>query len=123
MSDYYLDVIKRVADLPLFAQPATPPAQAHSATSKAAADGIKLLAAGLRGRVLSFIDGRGAEGATDEEIAQGTGLNPSTARPRRVELATRGLIVKEGTRKTASGRAADVWKVTRKEGHSVKKPD
>ena len=113
MSDYYLDVIKRVADLPLFAQPATPPAQAHSATSKAAADGIKILAAGLRGRVLSFIDSCGERGATDEEISQATGINPSTARPRRVELATRGLITKNGTRKTASGRMADVWAVTR----------
>jgi hypothetical protein len=100
--------------LPLFA--AKPPAQVHSATSRAAADGIKLLAAGLRGRVLSYIDSRGAEGATDEEIATGTGINPSTARPRRVELANRGLVVKAGTRKTASGRSADVWTVTTRKG-------
>ena len=120
MSDYYLDTIRRVADLPLF-KAATPPAQKHSATSKAAADGIKLLAAGLRGKVLSFIDSRGEAGATDEEIAQGTGINPSTARPRRVELATRGLIVKSGTRKTASGRTADVWKVTLKEEQNGRK--
>jgi hypothetical protein len=98
--------------LPLFAAPA----QRHSATSKAAADGIKLLAAGLRGKVLSFIDSRGEAGATDEEISVGTGINPSTARPRRVELATRGLIVKSGTRRTASGRMADVWMVSTKGG-------
>jgi hypothetical protein len=100
------------ADLPLF-KAATPPAQKHSATSKAAADGIKLLAAGLRGKVLSFIDSRGAEGATDEEISRATGINPSTARPRRVELVARGLIEKSGTRKTASGRRADVWVISR----------
>ena len=95
--------------LPLFAAAA----QRHSDTSKAAAADIAPAAGTLRAQVLAFIDSRGAKGATDEEIAQGTGINPSTARPRRVELATRGLIVKAGTRKTASGRMADVWIVSK----------
>jgi hypothetical protein len=34
-------------------------------------------------------------------------------RPRRIELARRGMIVESGsTRRTASGRMAVVWKVT-----------
>ena len=96
--------------LPLFAAAA----QRHSVTSKAAAADIAPAAGTLRAQVLAFIAARGAAGATDEEIATGLGMNPSTARPRRIELAARGLVVKEGTRKTASGRAADVWIVSTK---------
>lgn len=108
MSDYYLDTIRRVADLPLFAA-AKPPAQAHSATSKAAAADIAPSAGTLRARVLAFIQARGAEGATDEEIATGLGMAGNTARPRRVELVRGGFIEARGRRKTASGKSADVW--------------
>lgn len=108
MSDYYLDTIRRVADLPLFAA-AKPPAQAHSETSRQAAVAIAPTSGTLRAKVLAFIQTRGAAGATDEEIAQALGLNPSTARPRRIELVRGGFIEKRGTRKTSSGRAADVW--------------
>jgi hypothetical protein len=38
------------------------------------------------------------------------GMNPSTQRPRRIELERRGLVVKDGTRKTSSGRMAVVWR-------------
>ena len=50
-------------------------------------------------------------GLNDEEIATVTGLAPNTARPRRVELATKGLIESAGTRPTKSGRQAAVWTV------------
>ena len=107
MSDYYRDP---VATMPLFA----PRAQAvnGSTTSAQAADSLdaKTLNA-LQRRVLEFVRDR-PDGATDEEIAAGLGLNPSTARPRRIELARRGLIVEAGVRKTASKRAAVVWKAT-----------
>lgn len=109
MSDYWPDVASRVADLPLFSQPA--PSVRGSVTSAAAADsldGTTLNA--LQRRVLEFLRSR-PEGATDEEIIRGTGLNPSTARPRRIELARRGLVVEAGTRRTASGRSASVWRV------------
>lgn len=112
MSDYWLDTAKRVADLPLFAA-ARPPAQAASPTSKAAAAEIAPSAGTLRARVLGFIQGRGAAGATDEEIAAGLGMNPSTARPRRIELAKAGLIVSSGVRETSSGRSAAVWRCAR----------
>lgn len=108
MSDYYLDTARRLADLPLFAA-AKPPAQAHSETSRQAAVAIAPTSGTLRAKVLAFIQTRGAAGATDEEIATALGLNPSTARPRRIELVRGGFIEKRGTRKTSSGRAADVW--------------
>lgn len=109
MSDYWPDVASRVADLPLFSRPA--PSVRGSVTSAAAADsldGTTLNA--LQRRVLEFLRAR-PEGATDEEIIAGTGLNPSTARPRRIELARRGLVVEAGTRRTSSGRSASVWRV------------
>lgn len=92
--------------LPLFAAPA----QRHSATSVAAAaslDDATLNA--MQRRVLEFLRSR-PEGATDEEIARGLAMNPSTARPRRIELADRGMIVEAGTRPTSSRRKATVWR-------------
>lgn len=87
------------------------PSVRGSTTSAQAADSLdsKTLNA-LQWRVLLFIQGR-PEGVTDEQIANGLGLNPSTARPRRIELAKRGLIVEAGVRKTASKRNAVAWRV------------
>jgi DNA-binding IclR family transcriptional regulator len=51
------------------------------------------------------------EGLTDEEVQRRLDMNPSTQRPRRIELARRGLVVEAGTRRTASGRMATVWRV------------
>ena len=102
MSDYYSD---SVADLPLF----KPPAQRHSETSRAAAaslDGDALNA--MQRRVLEYLETHGP--STDEEIATGLDMNPSTERPRRGELARRGLIVEAGTRRTSSGRMATIWR-------------
>jgi hypothetical protein len=103
MSDYHPDTL---ATMPLFA-----PSVRGSVTSAQAADslGTTTLNA-LQRKVLEFVRAR-PEGATDEEIAAGLGLNPSTARPRRIELARRGLIVEAGFRKTASKRNAVAWRV------------
>jgi transcription initiation factor IIE alpha subunit len=84
-------------------------AQEHSETSVAAAEAVGSSAATLRGLVLSYIRIRGEEGATDEEIAIALDMNPSTARPRRVELERAGLIKKSGHRPNRSGRLATVW--------------
>ncbi len=82
-----------------------------SETSEAAAESMKVDAATLRGRVLEFI--RASGGATDEETQRGLSMNPSTQRPRRVELVERGLVRDGGKkRRTASGRFAVVWEVT-----------
>lgn len=105
MSDYWPDA----SPGPLFAKPA--PAQQHSRTSMQAADSLdaKTLTR-LHRLVLDFLRAR-PDGATDEEIASGLGLNPSTERPRRIELARRGLVAEAGERKTASGRKATVWRL------------
>ena len=60
--------------------------------------------------LLEFLRDR-PDGATDEEIASGLGLNPSTERPRRIELQRRGLVVEAGTRKPRSGRYATAWRL------------
>lgn len=67
----------------------------------------------LQRRVLEFISSRGEEGATDEECQRELGMNPSTQRPRRGELANAGLIVESGTRLTASRRRATVWRAAK----------
>ena len=95
---------------PLFAQRA--PSVNGSVTSAKAADSLDATTLNrLHRQVLAFLEAR-PDGATDEEMQAGLGMNPSTQRPRRIELARRGLIVESGTRKTASGRMAVVWKAT-----------
>ena len=52
-------------------------------------------------------------GMTDEEIAATLNMNPSTVRPRRLELVEAGLVRDSGrTRKTRSDREAIVWIAT-----------
>lgn len=86
-----------------------PPAQRHSATSRAAAEAIAPLTHTLRHRVLSVIREQG--GLIDEEGIELTGMSPSTFRPRRIECVQAGLVYDSGeTRLTRSGRKATVWK-------------
>jgi predicted ArsR family transcriptional regulator len=91
---------------PLFATRA--PSVNGSATSAAAADSLtpKTVNA-MQLRVYEFLC---RTPSTDEEIADELSMNPSTVRPRRGELARRGLIVEAGTRRTASGRMATIWR-------------
>lgn len=76
------------------------------------ADGLNALQA----EVAEFIARCGRQGATDEEIASGLKMNPSTVRPRRGELAAKkriAVLVDAGgapvKRPTRSGRPALVW--------------
>lgn len=94
---------------PLFNQRA--PSVAGSITSAEAADSMAppVLNA-MQRRVLELLVAT-PEGLTDEEMQRRLQMNPSTQRPRRIELARRGLVVEAGTRKTASGRNASVWRV------------
>jgi hypothetical protein len=86
------------------------PFQAHSTTSIAAAGRIGKHLGPLRLAVLEFLRGAGAHGATDDEMQVALGMNPSTQRPRRIELAAMGLVTESGARrKTRSGRQAAVW--------------
>jgi len=62
--------------------------------------------------VLRFIDSRGEQGATDEEIQIGLGMDPSTQRPRRIELYREHAIVKmrsAHSRLTRTGHTAGIW--------------
>ena len=115
MSDYYS---QSVGHLPLFSaarmafrEPKVmAPSVNGSVTSAAAADSLDGQTLNrLHRLVLEYIADH-PDGVTDEEIAAGLELNPSTARPRRIELARRGLIAEAGTRRAASGRAATVWR-------------
>jgi hypothetical protein len=88
-----------------------PPFQTHSATSVAAGEAIKPDAMTLRERVYRCILTNGP--ITDEAIAELTEMNPSTARPRRIELQRAGRIRADGTRMTKSARQATAWVVAR----------
>jgi len=88
------------------------PYQSHSLESKDAAESILPAAGTLRRRVYDFIAMCGKFGATDEEVQTALSMNPSTQRPRRIELAQARCIVANGHRKTKSGRNATVWRVT-----------
>ncbi len=90
----------------------TTPYQPSSDTSREAAVAIQPHLNKLQSKVLRFLTERGEHGATDEEIQTALEMSPSTQRPRRIELAGKGLIVKsEEKRKTKSGRSAQVWKI------------
>jgi hypothetical protein len=84
----------------------------HSETSKAAAQAL-VNPGTKRAAVLRFIESRGREGATDDEIQVGLGMSPSTERPRRIELFEARLIVKNGVQRyTRAGRLAEVYMAT-----------
>lgn len=84
--------------------------QRHSATSYAAAYEIESSAKTLRATVLNFISGRKEWGATDDETQRFLGMNPSTQRPRRIELVEKGLVEDNGMKRlTKSHRSATVW--------------
>ena len=89
-----------------------PPHQRHSDTSYRAAVSMLDEARTLRARVYRYILNRGPSGATDEEIIVASDRSASSIRPRRCELADRGLVIDSGRKRaTRSGRAAVVWVV------------
>lgn len=66
-----------------------------------------------RRKVLVAIAALDPAGATDERVQQMLHLNPSTQRPRRVELVEMGWIEDSGRRlPTRAGRSAVVWVLT-----------
>lgn len=88
--------------------------QKHSDTSKAAAIAALETSDTQRARVFAFIRSRGNYGATDDECQDALDMNPSTQRPRRVELVDDlGVVCDSGSRRpTKSGRGAVVWMAT-----------
>ncbi len=82
-----------------------------SMTSREAAKLIEPELNALQVKVLNQIILTGATGATDAEMQIALGMNPSTQRPRRIELWRAGFLFDSGEqRKTESGRNAVVWK-------------
>jgi len=82
------------------------------ALSQAAARAIAPKAGSLRARLLGFARERGVRGFTDAQAQAALEMDPSTQRPRRVELQRAALIRDSGrTRPTPSGRSAVVWVV------------
>jgi hypothetical protein len=88
------------------------PFQKHSPSSKQAAVGAKPYLKGWRYKVWKYIHDHPR--CTDKHIVIGLQMNPNTARPRRVELESAGLIRPDGQTKTPSGSEGVAWVVTDK---------
>jgi len=87
------------------------PYQPGSVTSKDAADSVRSEVLTQRGRVYAWLLFAGSRGGTDEEIATALDMNPSSVRPRRIELVAECRVFDSGkTRDTKSGRKATVWR-------------
>jgi hypothetical protein len=84
-----------------------PPFVAGSPTSYEAAKEIREDAGTLRELVYVFIRDHGP--VSDEQIAEHLCMNPSTARPRRLELYRAGRIHQSGYTRTNAGRRAVAW--------------
>lgn len=68
------------------------------------------LAMSIRESVFAFIRRNGSYGATDEEVQTALAINPSTQRPRRIELVKAGRVYDSGARrKTLANLDAVVW--------------
>lgn len=80
----------------------------HPSTSREAAASVNVGA--LQAKVLRAFEEAGKYGFTDEELDKlHAGASP-TLRPRRVELARKGVVVDSGTKgETSTGRKAIVW--------------
>lgn len=90
------------------------PFQPHSETSWEASIAIGAHLGPQQKRILEFLHRCGAFGATDGEMQDILKMNPSTQRPRRIELCQRGLVEDSGgTRYTGARRRATVWRITK----------
>jgi transcription initiation factor IIE alpha subunit len=100
--------------------PQTAPFISHSPESREAALQAAPSAGSKRAAVLRFLASRGLHGATDDEMQLGLGMNPSTQRPRRIELYEGGHVAKlTNTRETRTGRQAAVWAATAAVQHQL----
>jgi predicted ArsR family transcriptional regulator len=85
-----------------------PPYQAHSRTSREAAQMIAQPAVKIREQVYWYIVAHGP--CTDQSISRGLGLSENTTRPRRVELVAAGMVrCDPELGVTSSGRRANRW--------------
>jgi hypothetical protein len=78
-------------------------------TSFAAHRQIRKCAPDMRRRIMEALRAS-ASGLTDEQLCDATGLQPSSLRPRRIELVeSLDVVAAPWTRPTKSGRQATVW--------------
>lgn len=89
---------------------ASAPFAPHSTTSHHAALAVYEKLPRRRREVFDFIAAH--PGVTDQQIADGMGLDGSSVRPRRQELEKAGLIVDDGHGTTRAGNLAVRWKVS-----------
>jgi len=105
VSDYYLDVVSRLADLPLFAAAAR---RGDPATSHAAGVAAREFSGEHERRILEAL---AAGPGTKDEIAARCGLSEQMVIRRIARLRRVGRVIDTGiTRSTASGRMATVWR-------------
>jgi hypothetical protein len=86
------------------------PYQAHSDTSRESAEAIAPKAGTYLAQVAAYLKACDVHGATDDEMQVVLGMDPSTQRPRRIDLVKRGMVrASEMQRPTRKGRKATVW--------------
>lgn len=101
-----LDLFRQAIDAPV------PAPHNGTPTSVAAAISIEPISGTQRRAIHEWLCGR-PDGATRQEIEQGTGVDGSAVRPRVLELIGMGLVRETArTRATTSGRMAVVLEVT-----------
>lgn len=82
-------------------------------TSRAAALAVFPRTGTQRGDVLDEIIGAGSFGMTDAELQRALGMNPSTERPRRIELVQGGWVMDSGRKRASAGADVSiVWVLT-----------
>jgi len=87
-----------------------PPAQSHSATSRAAASSIAPRIGALHRTIIAWLR---EHPSTDEQIQDALDMPANTQRPRRRELQLAGYVEDSGrTRLTRSLHNAVVWQLT-----------
>jgi hypothetical protein len=83
-----------------------------SDTSEAAAQAVRAKAPSQKARVLRYVESRGGDGATDDEIEVGLALPHQSASARRNDLVRQGKLRDSGLRrKTRAGQQAVAWVV------------
>ena len=87
----------------------TPPHEASSETSRAAAESIRPHVTRLAAQVLGVIVDSMPKGITCDAIEERLDMRHTTCSARVRELALKGIIEARGTRKVRSGRSANVW--------------
>lgn len=88
----------------------SPPYQYQSVPSFEAARRIAPALGRLKRDLLTALRHHGA--LSDEDMQRICEMNPSTQRPRRVELVRDGLVRKAGTSKNGRGRTVTLWEAT-----------